>query len=78
MGFEPITSGSVDRCDLAGTSKRANRLRQSTPGLAAQGQRAVLNNSDLAAVVDAWDRLPGAVRAGIVAMVKAATGKIGG
>ena len=27
---------------------------------------------DLAAVVDAWDRLPEAVRAGIVAMVKAA------
>jgi hypothetical protein len=28
----------------------------------------------LATVVDAWDRLPEAVRAGIVAMVKAATG----
>jgi hypothetical protein len=27
---------------------------------------------DLATVVDAWDRLPEAVRAGIVAMVKAA------
>jgi hypothetical protein len=27
---------------------------------------------DLAAVIDAWDRLPEAVRAGIVAMVKAA------
>jgi hypothetical protein len=28
----------------------------------------------LAAVIDAWDRLPEAVRAGIVAMVKAASG----
>jgi hypothetical protein len=28
---------------------------------------------DLAAVIDAWDRLPEAVRAGIVAMVKAAS-----
>jgi hypothetical protein len=28
---------------------------------------------DLAAVVAAWDRLPEAVRAGIVAMVKAAS-----
>jgi hypothetical protein len=28
---------------------------------------------DLAAVVDAWDRLPEAVRAGIVAMARAAT-----
>jgi hypothetical protein len=27
---------------------------------------------DLAAVIDSWDRLPEAVRAGIVAMVKAA------
>jgi hypothetical protein len=30
---------------------------------------------DLAAVIDAWDRLPEAVRAGIVAMVKAASGR---
>jgi hypothetical protein len=29
---------------------------------------------DLAAVAAAWDRLPEAVRAGIVAMVKAASG----
>jgi hypothetical protein len=29
----------------------------------------------LATVVGAWDRLPEAVRAGIVAMVKAASGK---
>jgi hypothetical protein len=29
---------------------------------------------DLASVVNAWDRLPEAVRAGIVAMVKAAGG----
>ncbi len=28
-------------------------------------------DSDLATVIDAWDRLPGAVRAGLVAMVKA-------
>jgi hypothetical protein len=28
----------------------------------------------LTAVIDAWDRLPEAVRAGIVAMVKAAEG----
>ena len=30
---------------------------------------------DLAPVVNAWDRLPEAVRAGIVAMVRAASGK---
>jgi hypothetical protein len=30
-------------------------------------------NPDLAAVIDAWDRLPEAIRAGIVAMVQAAS-----
>jgi hypothetical protein len=30
---------------------------------------------DLAAVIDAWDRLPEAIRAGVVAMLKAAEGK---
>jgi hypothetical protein len=32
-----------------------------------------LNDPDLTAVIDTWDRLPEAVRAGIVAMVKAAS-----
>jgi hypothetical protein len=31
------------------------------------------DDPDFAAVADAWDRLPEAVRAGIVAMVKAAS-----
>jgi hypothetical protein len=30
------------------------------------------NDPDLIAVVDAWPQLPGAIKAGIVAMVKAA------
>jgi hypothetical protein len=33
------------------------------------------SDPDLAIVVDAWDRLPAAVRAGIVAMVEAASTK---
>ena len=37
-----------------------------------------LAETDLAAVIDSWDRLPEAVKAGIVAMVKAASGKGGG
>jgi hypothetical protein len=41
--------------------------------MTAQGQRAASNDPDLAAVIDAWDRLPEAIRAGIVAMVKAAS-----
>jgi hypothetical protein len=40
--------------------------------MSAHGQRAALEDADLATVIDAWDRLPEAVRAGIVAMVKAA------
>jgi hypothetical protein len=49
------------------------RLRKSTPSVAAHWQRAAQTDPDLAAVIDAWDRLPEAVRAGIVAMVKAAS-----
>jgi hypothetical protein len=39
--------------------------------LTAHGQRAAYDDPDLAAVIAAWDRLPEAVRAGIVAMVQA-------
>ena len=34
------------------------------------GQCAALNDAGLTAAIEAWDRLPEAVRAGIVAMVK--------
>ena len=46
--------------------------------MSAQGQRAAQTDPELATVVNAWDRLPEAVRAGIVAMVKAAAGKVSG
>jgi hypothetical protein len=49
-------------------------VHKPTP-MSAHGQRAVSNDADLATVIDVWDRLPEAVRAGIVAMVKAASGK---
>ena len=42
--------------------------------MAAHRQRAASNDPDLTAIIDAWDRLPEAVRAGIVAMVRAASG----
>jgi len=35
---------------------------------------AYLNDPDLSAVVNAWSKLPSALKAGIVAMVKAADG----
>jgi hypothetical protein len=43
--------------------------------MSAQGQRAAQIDPDQLTVVNAWDRLPEAVRAGIVAMVKAAEPK---
>jgi len=56
-------------------SLQAGNLCQDTPGLAAHGQRAASNDPDLATVVEAWERLPEALRAGIMAMVKAASRK---
>ncbi len=54
-------------------------MRVEAPSLAAQGKRAAQNPPpDLAAVIDAWPDLPEPIRAGIVAMVKAASGKGGG
>jgi hypothetical protein len=44
-----------------------------SPLVAAQGQRAPLNDPDFQTIAEAWDRLPAAVKAGIVAMVKAAS-----
>jgi hypothetical protein len=60
-------------CDDA-TPNPSKRLRKPPSALAAHRQRAASNDPDLAAVIDAWDRLPEAVRAGIVAMVRAAGG----
>jgi hypothetical protein len=50
-------------------------LRQDIPPLAAPlPYDTCQTDPDLAAVIDAWDRLPEAVRAGIVAMVRASVG----
>jgi hypothetical protein len=52
--------------------KDDNDFGNATPPVTALCQRATSNlPSDLTTVIDAWDRLPEAVRAGIVAMVKA-------
>ena len=40
-----------------------------------QGQRPESNDPDLAAVIDAWDTLPEAVRASILMLVEAASNK---
>jgi hypothetical protein len=46
--------------------------RQSPDPGGAIGDESALIDPDLAAVIDAWPRLPKKVKAGIVAMVKAA------
>jgi hypothetical protein len=51
-------------------------LRIAAPSLGPQLATATCQTDpDSTAVIQAWDRLPEAVRAGIVAMVKAASGK---
>ncbi len=50
-------------------------LRQATLSQTAQGQRPESNDPDLAAVIDAWDTLPEAVRASILMLVEAASNK---
>jgi len=52
---------------------QSDDLRQDNADWTALGQRAASNDRGLTAVIEAWDRLPDAVRAGIVAMVKAAS-----
>lgn len=55
-------------------SNPQNGLRFACPPVTAQGQRATPNPPpDLAAVIDAWPELPEAIRAGIVAMIRASS-----
>jgi hypothetical protein len=53
-------------------SNDIKNLRQSGHFSTAPGQRGIINPSpDLLRVIDAWDQLPDAIRAGIGAMVRA-------
>ena len=82
VGFEPTTFGFEVRNQDDATPNSSEGLRKSNLRLAAQGKRAARNepppdastDPHLAAVVAAWSELPEAIRAGIVAMVKAASG----
>ncbi len=80
-GFEPVTFGSVDgRLDSA-TTVNDKELRHNgggeVPTMVSRPQGADSGTDlppDLARVVDAWDRLPEAIKAGILALVQAAGG----
>jgi len=61
----------------AAQQREAESRQQATPNVFGRPSRATKSatgpwedDPDLAAVIDAWDRRPGAVRAGIVAIVK--------
>jgi hypothetical protein len=72
--------GLQNRGDDSVSHNPSTQLRNLPTSLAAQGKRAARNQApldapkdpDLAAVVEAWPDLPEALKAGIVAMVKAA------
>ena len=64
------------KAPLYSSKRRKSRaLNETEPPSAAPGAASGLEcDSDLAAVVKGWPTLPAAIRAGIVAMVKAARG----
>ena len=71
VGVEPTTNGLKGRCGESITSDSANTCDNPADPLGVL--LGVLRSEcpDLAAVVAAWPTLPDAVRAGIVAMVRA-------
>ena len=68
-------SGLQNRGREAAKTISQKTLWKQAPTLTAQGQRAASNDPDLAAVIEAWDRLPEGVRQSVVMLVKAASGK---
>ena len=74
-GFEPPTFGSVDRCQDSVTDATTTGYESADGALTDSLTDIFRKHTDLAAVVAAWAELPEAVRAGIVAMVKA-TGRV--
>jgi hypothetical protein len=64
-GFQDRPHDSVNSLPTKG-------LRQAPSPVVAQGKRAAQKTpSDLAAIIDAWPTLPEAIKAGILAMVRA-------
>jgi hypothetical protein len=67
----PAVLGFEVRESLDAKTKLVSTLGKTQPALTAHGQRATSNDPGLTAVVEAWECLPEAVRAGILAMVRA-------
>ena len=74
VGFEPATFGFEVRNHSAASTISKRPLCRQTPALAESLPNDICKTDpDLAAVVEAWPDLPAALRAGIVAMVKASS-----
>ena len=75
VGFEPTTFGFEVRCKDSATASEANGLRLPPDPvglpLAIDVRQSEPLDTDLAVIVDAWPSLPDAVKAGILAMVRA-------
>jgi hypothetical protein len=71
-GFEPATFGFEVRDDDAAKSKSRKALRRCDVNVAHQVPTDTCKTDpDLAAIVAGWPKLPEAIKAGILAMVKA-------
>ena len=77
VGLEPTTNGLTYRDPIAPSPFTQRNVRTSNlrrlPTICPPTP--VRSPPDLAAVIDAWPDLPEPIRAGIVAMVKAASGR---
>ena len=80
-GLEPATTGSTVRLQDAATLNNSNKLEQDVrskvPTVVPTPSRAASSSQlppDLALVVASWDRLPEAIKAGVLALVQAAGG----
>ncbi len=75
VGLEPTTDGLENRCRESASVRASSPYGKPPLGTTAPAQRAAPDDPELAALVDAWPALPEAIRAGILAMVKAAGGR---
>ena len=71
-GLEPVTCGSGNQGILVVTTDADDTCQSVEEHSASCSAFLAKNSPDLAVIIDAWADLPEAIRAGIVAMVKAA------
>lgn len=77
VGLEPKDSSSENpaKAQIRENNQAVTNQNQALPGEYTSQNHALFMQEDLAQVVEAWGRLPEALKAGIVAMVKASKGE---